>query len=76
MTLRLQPVQSRTARTASYADALADELEAIYGRGIHDLPGVVAALNESGVRPPDGREWTETTFTAQLAELGAKEVQS
>ncbi|MDV6012019.1 recombinase-like helix-turn-helix domain-containing protein [Haloechinothrix sp. LS1_15] len=68
------PVQSRTAPTSNYADALADELEAIYSSGTHDLPGVVAALNASGVRPPDGREWTEATFTAQLAELGAKEV--
>lgn len=72
--LALQPVQSRIAATTSYEDAFADELEAIYGRGVHDLAGVVAALNETGVRPADGKDWTEDTFTRELARLGAKEV--
>lgn len=76
MSLHLQPVQSRLSDTSNYADALADELEAIYGKGVHDLPGIVAALNETGIRPADGAYWTEETFTAELAELGAKEVQA
>ncbi|GAB2737479.1 hypothetical protein GCM10027174_08250 [Salinifilum aidingensis] len=73
MPLNLEPVQSRTGPSTSYEEAFADELEDIYGRGIHDLGGVVAALNETGVRPPDGAEWTEETFTRELARFGAKE---
>ncbi len=71
MPLNLQPVQSRSHPTTNYEDVLADELEAIYGRGVHDLAGVVRALNESGVRPADGADWTEATFTAELAQLAA-----
>ncbi|MEV4730027.1 recombinase-like helix-turn-helix domain-containing protein [Saccharopolyspora sp. NPDC049426] len=74
MSLNLEPVQTRLGPTTSYADAFGDELEAIYGRGVHDLPGVVAALNEAGVRPADGSDWTEQTLTGELAHLGAKEI--
>ncbi|MFC7339813.1 recombinase-like helix-turn-helix domain-containing protein [Saccharopolyspora griseoalba] len=73
MPLNLEPVQSRSGATTSYEDAFADELEGIYGRGIHDLAGVVSALNETGVRPPDGADWTEEAFTREIARLGAKE---
>ncbi|MCO5972234.1 recombinase-like helix-turn-helix domain-containing protein [Actinoallomurus soli] len=73
MTLRLQPVQSRQRELTSYEHALADELEAIFGRGVHDLPGLVAALNETGVRPAGGADWTEESFTAEIARLGAPE---
>lgn len=66
-------VQTRTRPTTSYCDAFADELEAVYARGVHDLAGVVAALNESGVRPATGADWTEATFTAELALLAEKE---
>lgn len=72
-TLRLEPVQSLRRELTSYEHALADELEAVFGRGVHDLPGLVAALNETGVRPPDGADWTTESFTAEIARLGAKE---
>ncbi|GHE91086.1 hypothetical protein GCM10017786_24280 [Amycolatopsis deserti] len=61
---------------SSYENAFGDELEAIYGRGVHDLPGVVAALNSSGVRPAGGEDWTESSFTAELARLSGTENQS
>ena len=73
MPLNLEPVQSRFRPTTNYEDAFADELETVYGSGVHDLPGVVAALNATGVRPPDGSDWTEESFTRELARLGAKE---
>lgn len=72
----LRPVQSRHRDITSYEHALADELEAIFGRGTHDLPGLVAALNETGVRPPDGADWTTESFTAEMARLGAKETRA
>ncbi|GLY77766.1 recombinase-like helix-turn-helix domain-containing protein [Actinoallomurus iriomotensis] len=73
MTLRLQPIQSRRHELTSYENALADELEAIFGRGVHDLPGLVSALNETGVRPAGGADWTEESFTAEMARLGDPE---
>jgi len=73
MSLRLEPVQSRHRDITSYEHALADELEAIFGRGVHDLPGLVAALNETGVRPPDGTDWTTESFTTEIARLGEAE---
>ena len=73
MPLHLDPTQSRHRELTSYEHALADELEGIYGRGVYDLPGLVAALNETGVRPPDGADWTADTFTTEIARLGEKE---
>jgi hypothetical protein len=73
MSLRLEPVQSRHRDITSYEHALADELEGIFGRGVCDLPGLVAALNETGVRPPDGADWTVESFTTEIARLGEAE---
>ncbi|MEU9025729.1 recombinase-like helix-turn-helix domain-containing protein [Actinomadura sp. NPDC048394] len=73
MALRLEPAQARKHPLTSYENALADELEGIFGGGVHDLAGVVAALNETGVRPPDGADWTAASFTAEIARLGVKE---
>lgn len=72
MSLELEPFQSRSRPPTSYEDAFADELEAVYGRGIHDLAGVVAALNETGVRPASGADWSEENFRAELARLGSE----
>ena len=73
MPLHLDPIQSRHRELASYEHALADELEGIYGRGVYDLPGLVAALNETGVRPSDGADWTADSFTTEIARLGEME---
>ncbi len=73
MPLNNTGVQARTRPTTSYEDAFADELEAVYALGAHDLASVVTALNSSGVRPADGADWTEATLTAELERLGAKE---
>lgn len=73
MPLNLEAVQSRFRAITNYEHVLADELESIYGRGVYDLDGIVAALNETGVRPPDGQDWTTGSFTAELARLGQKE---
>lgn len=73
MALQLNPTQARRRPPTSYEHALADELEAIFGKGVWDLPGVVAALNATSLRLPAGAAWTEQTFAAELARLGAKE---
>lgn len=53
-----------------YARALADRLEEIFGRGIHDLGSIVAALNEEGPAPEGAERWTAEIFEAEMARLG------
>ena len=53
-----------------YARALADRLEEIFGRGIHDLDGIVAALNRDGPAPEGAESWTAETFEAEMTRLG------
>lgn len=67
--MELEPFQVRTRPPTSYENAMSDELETIYGRGIHDLDGVVGALNETGVRPPGGSQWTQQSLRDELARL-------
>ena len=58
------------ARPTAYAKALADRLADIFGRGIHDLEGVVAALNEEGPLPEGAERWTPKVFEAEMTRLG------
>ena len=53
-----------------YEQALTAALMEILGRGIHDLPGIVAALNAKDVRPAGASGWTEATFAAEMHRLG------
>jgi hypothetical protein len=73
MALRLNPEQARRRPPTNYEHALADEIEAIFGQGIWHLAGVVAALNATSLRLPEGAAWTEESFAAEMARLGAKE---
>lgn len=66
----LEPRQFGVAATA-WENELADVLEEAFAGGTHDLAGVVAALNQSRVRAPDGSAWTEGSLAAILARLGA-----
>lgn len=52
-----------------YEKQLSAALFGILAKGIHDLAGIVAALNDDTVRTADGRKWTETGFAAELARL-------
>ena len=63
--------QTIEAPQTAYQNALADALEKIFSGGTHDLPGVIGALNEAGVKTPDGAAWTEASFRAVMAEFGA-----
>ncbi len=61
--------QAQTRAPSAYDDALGDALEAAFERGIHDLPGLVAALNAASVMAPDGSPWTEAEFAAIMRRL-------
>jgi hypothetical protein len=66
----LEPIQSRAAAPTPYEDLLGDAIERIYAAGIHDLQGVIGALNATGPGGPNGQPWTEASFTAEFARLG------
>jgi hypothetical protein len=62
--------QSADRDATAYEMELAGALEAAFAKGAHELPALVAALNEGWVRPPSGGDWTAETFTALMHELG------
>jgi hypothetical protein len=57
--------------TSQYERALSAALLKILGNSIHDLAGIVAALNKTSVKPQNGASWTEATFVAEMERLGA-----
>ena len=61
--------QARTRAPTAYDDALGDALEAAFARGIHDVPGLVAALNRAAIATPAGEPWTEQNFAAVMHTL-------
>ena len=68
--LYMEQWQAGTGEAGPYETALGDALEEIFGRGVHDLSGVVAALNEKGLRTPEGEGWSEQNFPAIMERLG------
>jgi len=67
----LNPVQSRTRTPSDWEMSLADVLENVFGKGHYELDALIAALNNSRVRPQQGGAWTAENFTALMHELGA-----
>jgi hypothetical protein len=63
--------QSRAAPPTPAENRLADALQRIFADAVYDLPGIVARLNQAGLAGPGGVPWTEASFTAELARLGA-----
>lgn len=65
-------MQDPVAITPSpYEGALCQTLIQILSRKVHDLPGIVAALNETDVRPEGQARWTEELFCTEMKRLGA-----
>ena len=68
--LSIEPWQFRKAAPSEYEDRLSAALEAAFAAGIHDLPALAAALNEAGLKTPEGEAWTEGNFPAAMQRLG------
>ena len=68
--LYMEQWQAGDGKAGLYELSLGDTLEDIFGGGVHDLPGVVAALNDKGMVTPDGDPWTEENFPAVMEKLG------
>ena len=66
----LEPHQARQRPATSYEDLLADAVERTFSRGVHDLMGLVASLNEKGPVGENGELWTEQSFTQAMSRLG------
>ncbi|MDY0748089.1 recombinase-like helix-turn-helix domain-containing protein [Paucibacter sp. R3-3] len=67
----LQPHQARRRAPTTYEDLLGDAIERAFAAGIHDLPGLVRALNGSGLASPSGKAWTEEIYRQEIAALAA-----
>lgn len=70
-TLYNETHQSRSAPPTAYESLLGDAIERAYAQGIHDLPGLVAALNASGPAGPNGDPWTQDSYIREMARMGA-----
>ncbi len=68
--LSIEPWQFRTAAPTDYEDRLSAALEAAFAEGIHELPALAAALNDAGLRTPDGEAWTADNFPPAMQRLG------
>jgi hypothetical protein len=67
----LSPHQTRTHEPTAWQQELANTIEAVFSKGAYALDELVAGLNASRVRPPNGGDWTTENFSAVMRELGA-----
>lgn len=63
--------QTRPGEITAWQQELANAIESVFSKGAVDLPDLVAGLNKTRVRGPNGENWTEENFTAVMHELGA-----
>jgi hypothetical protein len=67
----LRQRQTRAGEPSAWQQELANAIESIFTKGARELDEVVAGLNRSRVRPPNGGDWTAESFQAVMRELGA-----
>jgi hypothetical protein len=63
--------QCRLAPMTEWEKELGDALERIFGKGIETLSEIVAELNAMRVFAQNGKPWTEESFRAAMAQMGA-----
>ncbi|MDR6684655.1 hypothetical protein J2Y41_000202 [Arthrobacter sp. 1088] len=66
----LEANQSRLGPPNPYELKLAGALSEIFASGSHELPAIVAGLNNLGLNAPDGEPWDETRFRSEMRRLG------
>ena len=64
------PWQTRPAELTAFEVALADALQAMFREGVETLPDIVARLNASDVKHPEGR-WSEQNYQSLMGRLAA-----
>lgn len=68
--LYMEQWQAGTGTASPYEATLGDALEETFGNGIHELAGIVAALNEKGLKTPAGEAWSVENFPEAMEQLG------
>ena len=68
--LYMEQWQAGSGDSVAYETDLGDALEEIFSKNIHDVAGIVVALNDKGLKTPQGEVWTEENFPVMMAELG------
>ena len=63
--------QTRKHSQTEFERRLADALERAFADGVTDLAPLVDRLNADGLRDEENRAWTEESFRAVMARLGA-----
>jgi hypothetical protein len=63
--------QARDREPDDYQNLLGDAIERSFAAGVHDLPGLVGALNEARLPAPNGQAWTAELFQKEMKRLGA-----
>ncbi len=63
--------QTRDRVPSDYENLLGDSIEQAYAAGVHDLPGLCAALNDGRTPSPNGMLWTPDLFEQEMKRLGA-----
>lgn len=66
----LEERQTHPEPISPYEAKLSGAIMEIFGRGVHDLPGLVEGLNGLGLNAPDGSPWNEDNFRAEMRRLG------
>lgn len=66
----LERHQTHPEPMTPYELKLSGAIMEIFGAGTHDLAGLIAGLNDLGLHAPDGDEWTEESFRAEMSRLG------
>jgi Recombinase-like helix-turn-helix domain len=67
----LNPNQARDREPDDWQNLLGDAIERAFAAGIHDLPGLVASLNEAKLPAPNGQPWSTELFEREMKRLGA-----
>ncbi len=67
----LEVHQNHPEPISPYEHKLSGAIMEVFGRGTHDLPGLVEGLNGLGLHAPDGSAWTTDNFRAEMRRLGA-----
>lgn len=67
----LNPHQARRRLPTSFEDLLGDAVERAFAAGVHELPALVARLNETGPSAENGAPWTEKSFSELMSRLSA-----
>lgn len=66
----LEVHQTHPEPISPYETKLSGAIMEVFGRGVHELPGLIDGLNAMGLNAPDGGHWNEENFRSEMRRLG------